>query len=99
MPDAVAERKPGAHREATLYRALDGAGAGPGSPDELRARAREAFERLEMPVWRRSGFWTTSLRDLDVDALGEREASAVPSYVDDARSEERRVGKQCRMGS
>src|SRR5947209_16031765 len=99
MPDAVAERKPGAHREATLYRALDGAGAGPGSPDELRARAREAFERLEMPVWRRSGFWTTSLRDLDVDALGEREASAVPSYVDDALGDEELAGVIVQVGS
>src|SRR4051794_38825089 len=72
MPEAPVAVKPGAHREAILYRALAGAGAGPGAVDDLRARAREAYERLELPTWRRSGFWTTSLRDLDLDALAER---------------------------
>ncbi|HEY3021710.1 MAG TPA: SufD family Fe-S cluster assembly protein [Solirubrobacteraceae bacterium] len=76
MPDGVATKappvKPGAHREAVLYRALNGAGAGPAPVEELRERAREAYERLELPTWRRSGFWTTSLRDLDLDALTER---------------------------
>src|SRR2546423_15398459 len=62
--------KPGAARMATLSTALDGAGAANGrSIDELRAAALEVFEAAEMPTWRRSGFWTTSLRDLDVDAL------------------------------
>src|SRR5947209_3146910 len=77
------QRKPGAHREATLYRALNGDGAGPASPDALRAQAREAFDTLEMPVWRRSGFWTTSLREVDLDALSEREATDVPDFVDE----------------
>src|SRR4051794_27563016 len=95
----AAARKPGAHREATLYRALNGAGAGPGSPDELRARAREAFETLELPVWRRSGFWTTSLRDLDVDALSQREASAVPGFVDDVLGDEELAGVIVQSGS
>ncbi len=77
MPDGIATQakpavKPGAHREAILYRALNGAGSGPAPVDELRERAREAYERLELPTWRRSGFWTTSLRDLDLDALIER---------------------------
>src|SRR3954452_6077655 len=88
----AAARKPGAHREAPLYRALNGAGAGPGSPDELRARAREAFERLEMPVWRRSGFWTTSLRELDVEALTQHEATEVPPFVDEALGDEELAG-------
>jgi Fe-S cluster assembly scaffold protein SufB len=62
--------KPGAARAATLSTALDGAGAGDGrSIDELRAAALQAYERAELPTWRRSGFWTTSLRDLDLDAL------------------------------
>jgi Fe-S cluster assembly protein SufD len=62
--------KPGRHREATLYHALAGAGAGDGRTlDELRAAAREAFSREELPVWRRSGFWTTSFAELDLDAL------------------------------
>jgi Fe-S cluster assembly protein SufD len=74
VPEATVAGTPkaGAHREAVLYRALNGAGAGPGSVAELRERAREAYERLEMPTWRRSGFWTTSLRDLDLDAFTER---------------------------
>ena len=54
---APAKAKAGRHREATLYRALAGAGAGDGrSLEQLRADAREAFNRLELPVWRRSGF-------------------------------------------
>jgi Fe-S cluster assembly protein SufD len=62
--------KPGRHRDATLYHALHGAGAGDGrSLAELREAALEAYERLELPVWRRSGFWTTSLQSLDLDAL------------------------------
>jgi hypothetical protein len=70
VPEATATpAKAGAHREAILYRALNGAGAGPAPVAELRERAREAYERLELPTWRRSGFWTTSLRDLDLDAL------------------------------
>jgi Fe-S cluster assembly protein SufD len=82
MPDAgatLAARKPGTSRDATLYRALAGAGANrdaTASLPELRNRARTAFETLEMPVWRRSGFWTTSLRDLDADALSQREHPA-----------------------
>ncbi|HWX98265.1 MAG TPA: SufD family Fe-S cluster assembly protein [Solirubrobacteraceae bacterium] len=62
--------KAGRHRESTLYHALAGAGAGDGrSLEELRAEAKAAFERLELPVWRRSGFWTTSLQSLDPDLL------------------------------
>ena len=38
-----------------------------------------AYEQLELPVWRRSGFWMTSLESLELDALelpsgGEGEA-------------------------
>ena len=62
--------KAGRHREATLYHALHGAGAGDGrSLEQLRQDARAAYERLELPVWRRSGFWTTTLQDLDLEAL------------------------------
>ncbi len=47
---------------------------------ELRAQAREVYEREPLPSWRRSGFWTTSLRKLDLDALEPRryERSDVP---------------------
>src|SRR3981081_2177312 len=62
--------KPGRHREATLYRALAGAGAGDGpSLAPRREDAAAAFKELELPVWRRSGFWTTTLQNLDLDAL------------------------------
>ena len=62
--------KPGRHREATLYHALAGAGAGNGRTlAQLREAALKTFETSELPVWRRSGFWTTSLQSLDLDAL------------------------------
>ena len=68
MPEAAV--KPGRHREASLYHALHGAGAGDGrSLAQLREAALSAYEELELPVWRRSGFWTTSLQTLDLDAL------------------------------
>jgi hypothetical protein len=76
--------KAGRHREATLYQALAGAGAGDGrSLEQLREAALQAYETLPLPVWRRSGFWSTSLEDLDVDALEVRhhELGAVPEIV------------------
>jgi Fe-S cluster assembly protein SufD len=84
--------KAGRHREATLYHALAGAGAGDGrSLPQLRADALAAFQALELPVWRRSGFWTTTLQNLDLDALSSQglqsgsdragEAHAVPEVV------------------
>jgi Fe-S cluster assembly protein SufD len=70
---APAKVKAGRHREATLYQALAGAGAGDGrSLEQLRADARVAFQALEPPVWRRSGFWTTSLQSLSPDLLSEQ---------------------------
>jgi Fe-S cluster assembly scaffold protein SufB len=65
-----ATAKPGGHREATLYQALAGAGAGDGRTlEQLRAAAAEAHRALELPVWRRSGFWTTSLQKLSLEDL------------------------------
>jgi Fe-S cluster assembly protein SufD len=91
VPEPAAERmavKPGRHREATLYRALHGEGAGPAgreglSPEALREAARMRYQASELPVWRRSGFWTTSLKDLDIDALEVRRHTAgeVPEVV------------------
>ena len=40
--------------------------------EELRAQALEAYEGEPLPNWRRSGFWTTSLRTLDLEALEPR---------------------------
>jgi Fe-S cluster assembly protein SufD len=84
VPEPVAEPvsvKPGRHREATLYHALHGAGAADGrlSPGELREDAFTAYHNLELPVWRRSGFWTTSLQSLDLESL---------RFVDDPEDEE-----------
>jgi Fe-S cluster assembly protein SufD len=78
--------KPGRHREATLYHALAGAGAGNGrSLEQLREAALKSFETTELPIWRRSGFWTTSLQSLDLDALETApmpsEPGAVPEVV------------------
>ena len=47
-----------------------GAGAGNGRTlEQLREAALKSYETSELPVWRRSGFWTTSLQSLDLDAL------------------------------
>ncbi len=102
MPPEVAV-KPGRHREASLYHALHGAGAGDGrSLAELRAAALEAFQRSELPVWRRSGFWTTSFAELDLDAVGPREHAAgagVPEFVLEAIPERPRAGRIVQLDS
>src|SRR5436305_638937 len=69
--------KSGAHREATLYHALARRGASGGrSLAELREAALEAAAASELPVWRRSGFWMTSLQGLELEQL---DAGAQPS--------------------
>jgi Fe-S cluster assembly protein SufD len=76
--------KPGRHREATLYHALAGAGAGNGRTlEQLREAALKSFETSELPVWRRSGFWTTSLQSLNLDALSTHTGAdtGVPDVV------------------
>jgi Fe-S cluster assembly scaffold protein SufB len=77
--------KPGRHREATLYHALAGAGAGNGRTlEQLREAALRSYETSELPVWRRSGFWTTTLQSLDLDALSTQPAAAgagIPDIV------------------
>jgi Fe-S cluster assembly protein SufD len=93
--------KPGRHREASLYHALAGAGAGDGRTlDQLRAAARAAYERLELPVWRRSGFWMTSLESLDVelepatvDAGDGRATGAIPDVVSRTLPDRKRAGR------
>ncbi len=77
--------KPGRHREASLYHALHGAGAGDGRTlPELREAARQVFKESDLPVWRRSGFWTTSSSELDLAALTTHEHpldTGVPEFV------------------
>ncbi len=83
MPEV--QVKPGRHREASLYHALAGAGAGNGRTlDQLREAALKTYETSELPVWRRSGFWTTSLQSLDLEALSTQPAAAgagIPDIV------------------
>ena len=96
---APAQMKAGRHREATLYHALAGTGAGDGrSLEELREAAREVYEALELPVWRRSGFWSTSLQSLDLDALDadtspEQGAGKVPDVVERTLPDRPRAGR------
>jgi Fe-S cluster assembly protein SufD len=88
--------KPGRHREATLYSALAGAGAGDGrSLGQLREAALHAYETAELPVWRRSGFWSTSLTALDLDALEVRhhEHGPLPEIVSQTLPERPRAGR------
>jgi Fe-S cluster assembly scaffold protein SufB len=40
--------------------------------EDQRAAALEVYEREPVPTWRRSGFWTTSLRHLRLDELEPR---------------------------
>jgi Fe-S cluster assembly protein SufD len=95
--------KPGRHREASLYRALAGAGDGDGRTlEQLRADAREAFEALPLPVWRRSGFWTTSLQALDLQALSADatgEHGVVPAVVSRTLPDRPRAGRIVQSGA
>ncbi len=92
---AAVKVKAGRHREATLYQALAGAGAGDGrSLGELREAALKAFESTELPIWRRSGFWTTSLQSLDLDALQTSVSEqGVPEVVSRTLPERPRAGR------
>ncbi|HEY2215873.1 MAG TPA: hypothetical protein VGH21_00145, partial [Solirubrobacteraceae bacterium] len=92
------QMKPGRHREATLYYALAGAGAGNGrSPAQLREVAKAHFLKSELPVWRRSGFWTTSLESVELDALGTEaegtSAQQVPDVVTRTLPDRARAGR------
>jgi Fe-S cluster assembly scaffold protein SufB len=92
-----APMKPGRHREATLYHALAGAGAGDGRDlQQLREAALEAYDSSELPIWRRSGFWTTSLQSLDLDALATQPSpvpEAVPEVVSRTLADRPRAGR------
>ncbi|HTU77527.1 MAG TPA: SufD family Fe-S cluster assembly protein [Solirubrobacteraceae bacterium] len=89
------QAKAGGHREASLYHALHGAGAGDGRTlAQLREAALKAYERLELPLWRRSGFWSTSVQSLDLDALRtDVDAREVPDVVTRTLPERARAGR------
>ena len=50
--------------------------------EEKRRAALEVYEREPVPTWRRSGFWTTSLRNLRLDELEPRHYDRVESFDD-----------------
>jgi len=97
------QRKAGTSREATLNHALAGAGAGDGrSLAQLREAAVAAFHASAEPVWRRSGFWTTSLRGLDLDGLRPREYAPdapLPGVVSEALAGDSTAGLLVQRGS
>jgi Fe-S cluster assembly scaffold protein SufB len=74
-----APRKPGSARAATLNATLGGRGAGGAPLSELRERAHIAYDALELPRWRRSGFWQTSFEDLELDSLEPRTHAPDPT--------------------
>src|SRR5439155_14450984 len=93
-----ARAKSGAHREAALYHALARRGAADGrSLGELREAALEAAAAAELPVWRRSGFWTTSLQGLELEQLDAdaqpSKPGAVPEVVARTLPERPRAGR------
>jgi Fe-S cluster assembly protein SufD len=92
---APVQVKAGRHREASLYHALHGAGAGDGRTlGQLREAALKAYETLELPVWRRSGFWSTSLQSLDLDALETSvQEQGVPDVVTRTLPDRPRAGR------
>ena len=47
--------------------------------EDKRTAALAAYEAEPVPTWRRSGFWTTSLRNLEIDALEPRRYEPVAS--------------------
>jgi Fe-S cluster assembly scaffold protein SufB len=95
--------KPGRHREASLYHALAGRGSGGHNTLlQLRKTALQAFEGSELPVWRRSGFWTTSFAELDLDVVSPREHArdaGVPDFVTSAIPERPRAGRIVQLDS
>jgi Fe-S cluster assembly protein SufD len=93
---APVQEKAGRHREASLYHALAGAGAGNGRTlAQLREAAQRTYETSELPVWRRSGFWTTSLADLTLESLSvpEVEPGVVPDVVARSLPDRPRAGR------
>jgi Fe-S cluster assembly protein SufD len=98
-------RTPIRHREASLYRPLAGAGArtalehaqatSAGMLEALREAALRAYEVAELPVWRRSGFWTTSFAELDLSSLEVRhhERRELPEIVAHTLPERARAGR------
>lgn len=90
-------------KEATLYQALDGVGAGHNGSDlgQLREAASKRYGELPVPTWRRSGFWTTNFRALELDALAPRhyEDHATPEIAQPMIADEDLSGLVVQRGS
>lgn len=70
--------------------------------EDMRKEALEVYEREPVPTWRRSGFWTTSLRNLDLDALEPRHHGPVeelPQLVADDLGEDELGGLVVQRGA
>jgi len=73
--------------------------------EERRRQALEVYEREPVPTWRRSGFWTTTLRNLRLDELEPRHYDPVgsieelPSVVLDAIDSEELSGLIVQRGA
>ena len=73
--------------------------------EESRRAALEVYEREPVPTWRRSGFWTTTLRHLRLDELEPRRYEPVgsleelPAVVGDALADEELGGLIVQRGA
>jgi Fe-S cluster assembly protein SufD len=74
----------------------------PSFVEERRRAALEVFEREPLPHWRRSGFWTTSLRKLQLDELEPRRYDAseeLPEIVREHLGDEDHAGLIVQRGA
>jgi Fe-S cluster assembly protein SufD len=74
----------------------------PSFVEERRRAALEVFEREPLPHWRRSGFWTTSLRKLQLDELEPKRyepAAELPDIVRDHLGDEDHAGLIVQRGA
>jgi Fe-S cluster assembly protein SufD len=53
----------------------------PSFVEDRRRAALEVYESQEVPTWRRSGFWTTTLRGLELDALEPKRYDGLDSAI------------------
>ena len=56
--------------------------------EKRRAAALDVYEREPVPTWRRSGFWTTTLRHLELDALQPKHYDADSERPEIVRDDE-----------
>ncbi len=66
--------------------------------EQIRADALARYEAEPIPNWRRSGFWTTSLRGLDLEALEPRRYEPVSGRDDLPEVARDAIGEQARAG-